>query len=318
MKVPKLAVICPVYNEADSIDYFFGRLSAVRAQLAADLQVDLIFVNNNSTDDTLDRIQVIRAQSPWVHVITHSRNFGYQASVLCGIKAAEADAYVVIDVDCEDPPELIPTFVAKWREGFDLAYGQRISRPENFLIVTARRLFYLLARFIADSDFILYMAEFSLFSRRIRDHVVSHHSTFPFVRSDLAYAGFKRCPIPYSREPRRFGRTHYNLIGMSRFAIAGMLSASTFPLRAVAYFGFPLALVDFIYALVSLTGHTPGLTALIVLNLSMLVGSLAFVAVYLARVSKDVVGRPIFIIDQERTFLYSGRQREPSDAAGAS
>ena len=309
--LPKLAVICPVYNEAEAVPYFFERMSTVRTKLLDVVDLALVFVNNASSDDTLTLIRGLREHSPWVQIITQSRNFGYQASVLCGIRTLEADAYVVIDVDCEDPPELIASFVTKWQEGYDLVYGERVSRPEHFLLLTARRLFYLMTRFIADSDFILYMAEFALFSRRIRHHVVSHHSTFPFVRSDLAYAGFRRFGIPYAREPRRFGRSHYNIPGMFRFAIAGQLSASTFPLRAIAYFGFPLALADFCLAVLDAAGgHALKASVIITLNLSFIVSALAFTAIYLARVSKDVVGRPTFIVDRDRTFLNQAVETE--------
>ena len=298
-----LAIICPVYNEASSLRHFFERVDAVQSRLAQSVTVDLIFVNNASTDETYDFIQEIRQTVSWVHVITHSRNFGYQASVLCGIKSVDADAYVVIDVDCEDPPELILQFVEKWLDGYDLVYGERVSRPESFVIVAARRLFYLVTRLIADSDFVLYMAEFSLFSRRVREQVIAHRSTFPFVRSDLAYAGFRRHGIPYARERRRFGRTHYNFLGMWKFAIAGVLSASTFPLRVIAYLGFPLAFADLCYAAwkLILGGHE--MEVLVAANLSMVAGALGFVAVYLARVSKDVVGRAVYIVDDTRTFV---------------
>ena len=154
----RLTVICPVYNEALSIDYFFERFAKVREGLLASLDVDLVFVNNASTDDTLGKILGLRAQHGWVQVLTQARNFGYQASVLGGITNTESDAYVVIDCDCEDPPEMIPTFVEKWREGYDLVYGRRDFRPESRIIVTARKIFYRLTHAIADSDFILDMA----------------------------------------------------------------------------------------------------------------------------------------------------------------
>lgn len=297
----KLTVICPVYNEAEGINYFHERFAAVREGLIATLDVDLIFVNNASTDSTLEKIVALRAQSPWVQVITQARNFGYQASVLCGIRNAVADAYVVIDADCEDPPEMIPLFVAKWREGYDLVYGRRDFRPESRVIVAARKLFYRLTRAIADSEFILDMAEFSLFSKRIRSHVLSHRSTFPFVRSDLAFPGFKRFPVPYTREPRRFGKTNYNLFGMSRFAVAGMLSASTFPLRLLAYLGLPLALIDFLAGISTLIWPQLPLSFLLFLNIGFLVAAVSFLAIYLARVTKDLVGRPVFVVDENQS-----------------
>jgi dolichol-phosphate mannosyltransferase len=298
MERQKLTIICPVFNEAQGVNYFYERLSKVRDGLIATLDVDLIFINNASTDETLSRILALRAHSPWVQVITQARNFGYQASVLCGIKNASADAYVVIDADCEDPPEMIPIFIEKWREGYDLVYGRRDFRPESRIIVAARKVFYRLTHAIADSEFILDMAEFSLFSDRIRGYVLGHRSTFPFVRSDLAYPGFRRFPIPYTREPRRYGKTNYNLFGMARFAIAGMLSASTFPLRLLAYLGLPLALIDVLCGILTLLRQQSAVSALLLLNVGFLVGAAAFIAIYLARVTKDIVGRPVFVVDE--------------------
>ena len=224
-----IQVICPVYNEELNINYFYDRYRAVRDRMTGNYRLELSFIDNASTDRTSKLISELRAQDRSVQLITHSRNFGYQASLLCGLTNLEGDAYVIIDADCEDPPELIPEFVKKWEEGYDLVYGDRKWRSENPAVAMARRVFYRVTRRIADSEFIIDMAEFSLFSRRMRDQVLSHVSTFPFVRSDLAYAGFRRFGIEYKREPRRFGKTHYNFWRMAKFAVAGILSASTFP-----------------------------------------------------------------------------------------
>ena len=310
-----IQVICPVYNEEQSLQYFYERLRAVREKIAGNYQLDLTFVNNASVDRTAELIQQIRAADPTVQVITHSRNFGYQASVLSGLTNLQGDAYIIIDADCEDPPELIPDFIEKWQEGYDLVYGDRKWRSENTAIATARRIFYRLTRKIANSDFIIDMAEFSLFSRRMRDQVISHRSTFPFVRSDLAYAGFRRFGIPYKREPRRYGATHYNVLRMAAFALSGILSASTFPLRAIAYGGIPLVGVDVIAALLQMLGVTTPLPALALVNLAFVCFSLVAISLYVARISKDVIGRPVFIVDELRSDFNRrpGRVEEPAD-----
>ena len=147
------------------------------------------------------------------------------------------------------------------------------------------------------------MAEFSLFSRRMRDEVLSHASTFPFVRSDLAYAGFRRFGIEYKREPRRFGKTHYNFWRMAKFAVGGILSASTFPLRAVAYGGIPLVLIDLVAAILQIFGIGVPLAAVLMVNLAFVCLSLVSLALYVARISKDVIGRPVFIVDEQRSAL---------------
>jgi glycosyltransferase involved in cell wall biosynthesis len=290
-------VICPVYNEELSIRYFYERYSKARDAIGKHYKVDLTFINNASTDATLQIIREIRESDPTVQVISHARNFGYQASIICGLTNVNADAYVIIDADCEDPPEMIPTFVEKWEAGYDLVYGQRRWRTENVILQLARRIFYRLTHRIADSDFIIDMAEFALFTRRVRDQVLSNRSTFPFVRFDLAFAGFRRIGIEYKREPRRFGMTNYNFFRMSQFALGGILSASTFPLRAIAYAGLPVMAIDAAAALIKLLGYNFSIAAPVLLNFSFFSFSFVVLSIYVARITKDVTGRPIFIVD---------------------
>jgi len=296
-------VICPVHNEELCLDYFYERYSAVRDRIPARWRLELTFIDNASTDRTVEIIRQIRSRDPSVQLITHSRNFGYQASLICGLTNLHGDAYVIIDADCEDPPEMIVDFIAKWEDGYDLVYGDRKWRSENPTVALARRLFYRLTKRVADSEFIIDMAEFSLFSRRVRDQVLSHGSTFPFVRSDLAYSGFRRFAIEYKREPRRFGRTHYNFLRMAKFAISGILSASTFPLRAVVYVGIPIVLADLFAAVLQIAGVAVPMPAVLLVNLAFVCLSLVSISLYIARISKDVVGRPLFIVDELRSEL---------------
>ena len=263
------------------------------------------------TDRTPALIKELRAQDRSVQLITHSRNFGYQASLLCGLTNLEGDAYVIIDVDCEDPPELIPEFVKKWEEGYDLVYGDRKWRSEHAGgSDSAARILSAYKRKIADSDFIIDMAEFSLFSRRIRDEVLSHASTFPFVRSDLAYAGFRRFGIKYKREPRRFGKHALQFLANGK--ICRWLAFSAPPLFHCApslIVGIPLVLIDLLAATLQIFGIDAPLAAILLINLAFVCLSLVSLALYVARISKDVIGRPVFIVDEQRSAL---NQRLPS------
>ena len=126
-----IQVICPVYNEELNVKYFYERYRAVRDRMTGNYRLELSFIDNASTDRTSELVNELRAQDRSVQLITHSRNFGYQASLLCGLTNLEGDAYVIIDVDCEDPPELIPEFVEKWKDGYDLVYGDRKWRSEH-------------------------------------------------------------------------------------------------------------------------------------------------------------------------------------------
>jgi dolichol-phosphate mannosyltransferase len=199
---------------------------------------------------------------------------------------------------------MIPLFLAEWEKGYDIVYGERVSRPERALLRAARRAFYRVTRRIADNEFILDMAEFSLISRRVRDVCLFQNSTFPFIRNEIGYAGFRRIGLPYTRQARIHGQTHYNLVRMSQFAIAGILSASTFPLRFVIYAGVPLAFVDLIASAASLFSSAPmDLQWLFMLNCALLMLAAGFSAIYIARIYKDAVNRPLFIVDEGQSFV---------------
>lgn len=304
----KISIICPVFNEKKTIPLYYERFKKAISCLLDRYVVELIFVNNCSTDNTLVAIKKIQAKDPTVQYITLTRNFGYQSSVLCGLTFASGDAIVVNDVDCEDPPELIPKFVEKWEEGYDIIYGRRGKRPEYRGLTLCRKIFYRLTRAIADNDFILDMAEFSLFSKRVRDEIVKLKTTFPFIRNELAYVGFRKIGIPYDREPRIGGKSNYmgfkGMLRMIKFAVAGILTASTFPLRLIFYLAAPLLLINFI-AIFSyfINPETIPINLIYILNTMFLISAVTFLSTYMARVYKDGIQRAIFIVDWDNSRL---------------
>lgn len=315
-KSKTITIICPVYNEQEAIPIFHARLAEALAEVRKKYAVELIFTNNASTDKTLETIKNLRKEDPSIQVITLSRNFGYQASLLSGLRNSRGDAVVIIDVDCEDPPELIPRFIAEWEKGYDIVYGRRDKRPEFIGVQLARKAFYRITKSIADHDFILDMAEFSLISARVRDAIFHNRSTFPFIRAELGYVGFKRIGIPYARERRVGGRTHYNFIGMFKFAVGGILSSSTFPLRVAAYIGLPLVAANLLFLLYALwTGGQAGYRYLLLIDFSYVILIISFLATYLARTYKDGMQRPLFIIDWENTYLNNQRATDRDGGA---
>jgi dolichol-phosphate mannosyltransferase len=300
---PLVSIICPVYNEEASVPIFFDRLSSALDPLRGTFDFELIFMNNASSDGSLACITEIRKLHDWVHVITLSRNFGYQASLTCGLSNAVGDASVFIDVDCEDPPEMIPQFLDYWQRGYDVVYGQRDRRPESAAMVAGRKFFYRITRLIADNDFILDMAEFSLISRRVRDVCLYNRSTFPFIRNEIAYAGFRRHGISFERQQRVAGTTNYNFVRMTRFAIVGILSASTFPLRFSAYAATVLVPLNLIMAAVSLFVPDVRWQALILCNWASVLLSAGSISLYVARTYKDGINRPLYVIDRQLTAM---------------
>lgn len=300
---PLVSIICPVYNEESAIPVFYKRLKAAVAPLSGKYDFELIFTNNCSVDGTLSAIQALREKDPTVQVITLSRNFGYQASVLAGVNYSTGDATIVIDVDCEDPPEMIPLFIAKWEEGFDIVYGLRANRPEPRALIFMRKLFYRVLRLMADTDIILDMAEFALVSSRVRNVMCDNSNTFPFLRAEIGYSGFLRHGIKYDRQQRTIGKSYYNLWGMFKFAVAGILSVSTFPLRTAIY-AWPLVIVANCALLtIDLTGMSANaFKILIVLDLVYGITLLTTHGAYLARIYKNNLARPVFIIDWKLSF----------------
>jgi dolichol-phosphate mannosyltransferase len=316
----RLVVICPVYNEEQNIAFFFERMKAVLEQLdPADYSYRLVFTNNRSTDGTLPLLEQLRQAHAWVGYLTLSRNHGYQLSVLSGLASVRADLYVICDVDCEDPPELLHEFLARIRAGADLAYGVRNNRQDSWLIGRCRSLFYYALRALGDFRIVPYMAEFAMFTRTVRDVVVSGRNSAPFLRAEYGYAGFEIVGVPYRREARRFGKTHYNFYANLRFAIAGMLASTTFPLRAVFYALPAVCLVTLMLAgafAADLIGADAALLAIVSLNAVYMSGAVAFLSIYLARTYHNGIGRKRFIVDDARSALPRWRAGTEREAAG--
>jgi len=296
-----LAVIVPLYNELGNIAPFYDRTRGVLESLAIDWRI--VFVNDGSDDGSLDRIREIRARDDRVKVITLSRRFGYHAVLLAGLSLVEADRYAMIDVDCEDPPELLREFHTMVEGGADIAYGIRSNRDEPSIVTFFRRLFYYLNRSIADSEIVLWMAEFAMVTRQVRDTILMPRTTYVFLRAEIAYAGFTRVGIPYRRAARVLGKTHYNLWNMTRFALSGFLAGSTFPLRLILYVAVLVGVAfPAIVALFDL-GAAGAVTLAAVGTLYFALFALATIALYLARTYKNGVARPVFVVDRTRTHL---------------
>ncbi|MBI5245418.1 MAG: glycosyltransferase family 2 protein [Elusimicrobia bacterium] len=299
--MPKLSLIVPVHDEELSIVPFYQRTRPVLESLGVDWE--LVFVNNCSKDASLKLILGLREKNPRVKVITLSRDFGYHAALVAGLSSRESDLYAVIDVDCEDPPEMLEKFHAEIRKGAHTVYGIRSQRDEPPTIIFFRWLFYWINRRIADAPVMLWMAEFSMITRAVRDAILANKTTFPFLRAEMGNVGLKMAGLPYFRARRQHGVTHYNLFRMIRFAIGGFMSSSTFPLRFAAYFS------------VFLMAAYVGAAALFRLNLSQaaqlaaisaffyLLVTIPTASLYLARTYKDVSSRPVFFIDPDNTYL---------------
>lgn len=312
-----VTIVCPVFNEEQAVPLFYERLAKSLATMEDKVRFEILFVNNRSTDGTEARVMALREKDPRVQLLTMSRNYGYQASISAGMRHASGDASVNIDVDCEDPPEMIPKFIERWLQGADIAYGIRARREEFVLMHLARKLFYRVTRRVSDHEIVLDMAEFFLIDAKAKQAVLATRSTFPFVRGQVGYVGFRREGIAYKREKRIIGETHYNLISAIRFGIAGILSSSTLPLRTLAYVGCLLFAIDLVAApaLVLAPARSGDLVlrwfaAGIAIHLGWLVFAVGILGIYLARVYKDTIGLPLYVADPKHSTITVRRHHD--------
>jgi len=294
-----LAVVVPCRDEQDNVAPFYAEAKAALEGLPLDWS--LVFVDDASADATYERILALRAQDPRVKIAALTRGFGYHAALVAGLSSVDADLYAIVDVDGEDPPELLAKFHAAIEGGARTVYGIRDRRPEPEWLIFLRWLFYAINQRIADGPTRLWMAEFSMFTREVRDFILSSRTTFPFLRSELAYAGLRLEGVPYVRRARRRGRSHYNVLSMAKFAVAGFLASSTFPLRFVAYAAAAFAAL-FLWLRLGLTLVETGALAA-VFGFAYLLLALPLIALYLARTYKNATGRPVFMLDRERSRL---------------
>lgn len=301
---PILAIICPVHNEEKVIPLFYERMRPVMDQLSREYCVNLVFSNNCSTDGTLAAIETIRKKANDVYVISLSANVGFQRSIECSMRNCKGDLFACIDVDCEDPPEMLIEFVKAHEQGYDIVYGERADREEPKYVIFLRKVFYRLLRAMADEEVILDMAEFCLMTKEVRDAIINDNSSYPFIRASIGRVGFHRRGIVYKRHKRIAGQSHYNFVRMTEFAVAGILSSSTLLLR-IPIFALPLwlALMLILPSCYLLTDNRWFLVACFFAFATFLGSTVSFIALYVARVVKNTLGRPNFVIDKKRSTM---------------
>ncbi|HEY1013806.1 MAG TPA: glycosyltransferase family 2 protein [Herpetosiphonaceae bacterium] len=303
---PVFSIIAPVYNEETVLPELYERVSAVMDRLGAPWE--LILVNDGSRDRSALVISALHGQDRRVVGLSLSRNFGFQIAVTAGLDAARGDAVILIDADLQDPPEVIPELVARWREGYDVAYGVRGERQGEtwFKKASARAFYGLIRRIPADTG------DFRLLSRRVVEAVRRMPERHRFLRGMVSWVGFKQTDVVYQRQPRHSGQSKFTLRPMLRFALDAITSFSYLPLQLASYLGFAIALCSglAIAAVVALRllgssapllGQATTLVAVLFLGGIQLIG-LGIIGEYLGRIHDDVKGRPLYLIDRAWGF----------------
>jgi len=290
--MPLVSVVLSFRNEAGNIPTLVARLAATFAEQAVDYE--LIFVNDASTDRSLDLLIGERARNPRVKVLNMSRRFGVAEGVLAGMEAARGDAVVYMDADLQDPPELIPEMIARWRGGSDVVHTIRTRRHgENALKMFATGMAYRIIQFGSSIELPVDAGDFKLLSRRVVDHLLKLREADPYLRGLVVWLGYPQVFVPYEREARHAGRTHFPFFSRNpwkTFAL-GLTTFSFMPIYAC------LALAAAGLVLAAVLALTSGpMAGLLVFLWALLMGAVAVVGVYVIRIYKDVRGRPAFIV----------------------
>ena len=308
--MPLLTVIVPLYNEQECAQTCYERVTGVLSSVE-DIDFEIIFVNDGSSDNTLPIIHSIAQNDKRLKVINLSRNFGQQAAFSAGMQYARGDAMVFIDADLQDPPEVIAEFVEKWREGYKIVYGKRKKRAgESGFKLLSAKLYYKLLNALTDAKIPKDTGDFRLIDRCVADMVLKMPEHNRFLRGMTCWTGFKQTSVEYHRDKRFSGETKYGFVKMLRLAMDGIFSFSAKPLKIVSLMGFMSLIASFlllIYVLVSLfTGNTAAGWSSIICVVAFFGGiqllSLGIVGEYIARIFDEVKGRPNYIVDYTVNF----------------
>lgn len=298
-----LSVVVPCYNEAEVIERTYARLCSALG--SADIDYDLIFVDDGSRDSTWDLLESMQRTDPRVRLLRFSRNFGHQRAVTAGLDYAHGDGVVLIDADLQDPPEVIAEMVARWRAGADVVYGQRRSREgeSGFKLLTAR-VFYRLINSLSDVTLPVDTGDFRLMDRRVVEALRQMPENDRYIRGMVSWVGFRQEAVLYDRAKREAGESKYPLFKMLRFATDGILSFSLVPLKLATWVGLAsagIAMLGIVYALVmKLLGLNVEGWTLLFMAMAFLGGiqllCLGIIGEYVGRIYFQSKQRPLYLV----------------------
>jgi glycosyltransferase involved in cell wall biosynthesis len=300
----RISVVIPVKNEEEVLPALHARLAPVFDRLGAERE--LIFVNDGSTDRTMQVLHDLRLRDPSVAIVDMSRGFGKEIALSAGLDHAKGDAVVIIDADLQDPPELIPELVRVWQEGHDVVYAVRTRRDGESLVKKATAfLFYRAIRKISRVTIPPDTGDFRLLSRRAVDALRQLPEQHRFMKGLFAWVGYSQKAVPYRRDPRSAGTTKFNYWKLWNFAIEGITSFSTAPLKFATYFGVSVAALAFLYALVIIyktiafgnpVDGYPSLVTFILFLGGVQLMTIGVLGEYVGRIFEQVKRRPLYLV----------------------
>lgn len=301
-----ITFLFPIYNEEGNIPLLYETICRVMAPLDED--IELVFVNDGSKDNSLGLLRGLADVDPRVMVIDLARNYGHQIAVTAGLDAANGDAVVIMDSDLQDPPEVALELIQKWREGYDIAYAQRRTRQDSRFKRWTADAYYRILNMLSDIQIPRNTGDFRLISRKVLEHIRRYREHDRFLRGMIAHAGFRQVAVPFDRHARHAGETGYPLRKMIRLATDGILGFSSKPLLLISRFGFLfalLALLGILYALAVRLffpeNAVPGwafisITVLLVGGVQLVL--MGIMGSYIGRIYTEVMRRPLYGVQE--------------------
>ncbi|KAB2459124.1 glycosyltransferase family 2 protein [Bacillus sp. CH126_4D] len=301
-----ISVVVPMYFEEEVAQECYNRLKSVMLQ--NDINYEFVFVNDGSTDRTMEILSEIAANDYRTKIVNFARNFGHQVAVTAGIAAAKGDAIVIIDADLQDPPEVIPELIAKWEEGYEVVYAKRKQRKgETWFKLLTAKYFYKFLNYMSDIDIPKDTGDFRIIDRKVADVFNQMTERNRFIRGMMSWVGFRQTYVEYERDERFAGETKYPLKKMIKFASDGIIAFSTKPLRIVMSIGLLSVLISIIVLLYTITvkiigtgtqtGWASIMVAITFFSGIQLLG-LGIVGQYIARIYDESKNRPIYIVKE--------------------
>jgi len=300
----RLSVVVPAYNEQEVLPEFHRRLSLVLDEL--EFVCEVVYVNDGSTDSTVDVISALRTNDRRIALLDLSRNYGKEVALTAGLDHATGDAVIVIDADLQDPPELIPQLISTWREGYDVVYAKRIARDgESWLKKASAHMFYRVVQHFSRVKIPEDTGDFRLLSRRALDSLLEIRERNRFMKGLFAWVGYRQVAVPYRRDPRFAGNTKWNYWKLWNFALDGITSFTVAPLKVASYVGTLIAIGAFAYGLFVIVrtllfgdpvAGYPSLMVVVLFLGGVQLMALGIIGEYLGRMFEETKQRPLYLV----------------------
>jgi glycosyltransferase involved in cell wall biosynthesis len=301
---PDISLVVPFYNESESVNGFFHKVLPILE--CTKLSFEILCINDGSRDNTLSLLMEKKKNIPQMKIINFSRNFGKDAAITAGIDFAKGACAIPIDSDLQDPPELIMDMVEKWKEGFDVVWAKRIDRSEDSIFKrTSANWFYRIYNLLSDMELPENVGDFRLMDRKVLDTLKNFSERKRFMKGLFAFVGFRSAVVEYKRLKRRSGMSKWSYWKLWNYAVNGITSFSTFPLKISTYFGMFVTLLAFVRGLwiffrvifhgVDVPGYASTMVVLLFLGGIQLM-SLGIIGEYIGSIYQETKRRPIYIV----------------------